>query len=99
MELNKVIVDTKNKPVLDENQVEQRIVDFCVLGVLSAPSSLKAEGKDKVKRAKLGHKLLAENYALTSEEITLLKDCVAETCMPWVVLQVWKVLDPKSVDD
>jgi len=68
----------------------------CINALMAAPPDDRSTGEEKLKRYRLGMKILngAGAVNVTAEEVTMLKGRVGEVHSPLVVGQVYDALDP-----
>ena len=65
-----------------------------VKAVLDCKSSAEATGSVKYSRACTAAKLIdKDSVDLNIDELKLVKDCVGEAYSPWIVRQIWDVLE------
>jgi hypothetical protein len=93
MSLNEVILDHKGN-VLEKDFTYASAISTALLNLTPGENPTP---EVKIKRAKLVVKLQRDDPSLTSEDISLIKEAVGINYAPWVVYQIYNLLDPNSV--
>lgn len=100
-DLNQEITDLAGKSIPSLSPDGERLDkatlgNFIILALLATQPQIFSSGTDKMKRFKLAEKCYEQDaFAFSSQEITMIKQLVAEVFpQPLIVGKIWQLLDP-----
>lgn len=100
IDFSKNLKNITNKELKDQHGKNIILYDVCSNALLFNEKDERLEGKEKVRRFKLAHKIYGtkEPVSIEVEDIVLIKELVAKIYSTLITGQVWEMLESGGKD-